>query len=1144
MVLSTSPEHESEPIALEPEVVAAETPEPIRSCTPPAADAEPRKIQLLCTQCWTSFLGWTRQFCPTCNADRPPPGWATLPYTFRNRYLFWAPLGRGGMGAVFLAYDEQQDEPEKKAVAIKVVPQSTSEHVRVRLKHMFEREAAAAAMLAQSPCFVRVTSHDVGVEPAYIVMEHVQWPTLRKVLWEGKKRGSSEQPLSSVKVARIAIALLRGVQIMHFHRIVHRDLKPDNIFIRREGDTYEVKILDFGVWTRDGCSPDAPSRSVTGLDLHAEAAPVGTFSYMSPEQMAGRPVGAASDVHTVGSVIWEMATGTVPYKMRRGDELIGIRQRLEAMQTPPPRPESMPEGLYDLLIKALALDPANRWESADEMRSAFKIWLAEQLLRSQVAAEESGERLEALDHRVQRIQREFRPAGALMERLDQLGDRVGSIRRHADEAEPGALESATERAERNLQSLAREVDAFIRGVEGRLIDSGVMSASQEELQRIAPRAMFSKAAFALIGLAIVMASYVVGLALLPEPARPVPQPRPAVTAAATPAPTLDLRDGHGAGGVSIAWSADGTLIASGSEDMSIAIIRARDGRVLRRLIGHDDAVHDVAFSPNGQLVASAGGDGTVRQWQVHTGRVVTVMRGHTDAVTSVRYSPDGARIASGSVDGTTRLWASGSGRLLRTLRPHKRRRTSPVHAVAFSPVGGLLAAGTANGAVNFFDPLHGALVQSIAVANSPVSSIAFSSDGGRIAVGDGQGASLWHTREATLVARFEGHQGKVTSVALSGDGLSIATGSTDRNVRLFNVATHRIERTLDRGATPVHQVAFSPDSTALAIGGDDRSVAVIEAASAEPRFEIHGRDGSVLALALHPGGLEFASAGVGGTTTIIDADDGTVRRELRTRYSTIRGLRYTPAGDALIVAGSDSIIEVWTRDGWALSQTLDAESGPVRDIAISSDGRWLASLGEDDRIVVFDLRAGRIVQIVGNHPDARTIAFAPDDRALISGGRGRGVWLWNVARANVVRRLARHTDGISSLAFSPDGRLIAAGTEDHLVRLIDVETGAVTLTHRGHEGAVRSVSFSPTGERIASGSADRTVKVWPARDHGLITTLRGHDRAVEVVAYAPDGARLISGSHDSTRRVWKWRDGDSLVVARSPQGWLHINQSR
>src|SRR5262245_13260032 len=241
-------------------------------------------LQFVCVACWHTFVDGSLTAC-ICDRARPEKGWAAMPYLFRGRYLFVDLLGRGGMGAVFRAYD--QAGGDNPWVAVKVVSQEDLGRALLR-KEMFQKEAAAAQMLAQhKQFFVSVLGHD-GVDPAYLALEHVPWQTLAG-LRDSHPRGARGLPPS--QVARIGIALLRGVARMHFHRIVHQDLTPANIFVhhRADGEGNEVKITDLGIWTHDQVQWDSEA-----LTLVAKPGISGTPNYMSPEQSMGHAVGASS----------------------------------------------------------------------------------------------------------------------------------------------------------------------------------------------------------------------------------------------------------------------------------------------------------------------------------------------------------------------------------------------------------------------------------------------------------------------------------------------------------------------------------------------------------------------------------------------------------------------------------------------------------------------------------------------------------------------------------------------------------------------------------------------------------------------------------------------------------------------------------
>jgi serine/threonine protein kinase len=441
------------------------TPPGLGGSVPAPPISQRATILFVCTDCWRTFSDGSRATCE-CEKPRPGQGWAAMPHLFRGRYLFVELLGRGGMGAVFRAYD--QAAHESPWVAVKVVQQARPE-LAFTLKEMFRNEVAAAQMLAQhKQFFVQVLGHD-GVDPAYLVLEHVSWQTLEQLL---SSLPGTVDWLPPMQVARIGSAVLRGVAKMHFHRIVHRDLTPANIFIHRlpEGEGYDVKITDLGLWAFDHVQGESESMTLAGKKPTID----GTPSYMSPEQSTGEPVGAASDIHTLGSVLWEMATGEVPFPARADiPSHEAVEKRVHIMKTLPKRPSGMPEGLYNVLIKALAFDPKKRWPNATEMRRALEAFVNHYNQQRQRDLEVSWKNIDKMSEHVSGLREKLLPMRGLLERLGHLGAVLREVRDHREDAEPDALRVIAENSKRQLEEIRGELNAlaawleFVAGQTGR-----------------------------------------------------------------------------------------------------------------------------------------------------------------------------------------------------------------------------------------------------------------------------------------------------------------------------------------------------------------------------------------------------------------------------------------------------------------------------------------------------------------------------------------------------------------------------------------------------------------------------------------------------------------------------------------------------
>ncbi|MGH7877223.1 MAG: serine/threonine-protein kinase [Candidatus Dormibacteraceae bacterium] len=259
-----------------------------------------------------------------------------------GRFSVQEELGRGAMGVVYRGVHPSLGVP----VAIKVLgePFCSDEGFRAR----FRREAAVVAGL-DHPGLVSVYDFDVDGDALFIVMEFVEGRSLREVL-------RSRQVLPPAEAIDILEQLLSAVGAAHARGIVHRDLKPDNVLVSAEGKT---KILDFGIAR---VVDDGQRLTVTG-------AMVGTPSYMSPEQVKGERVDPRSDLYSLGVMLYELLSGATPFSG-------GIPHVLHAQVfEQPARPPSIPTDLLDLVMKAMAKDPAERFQSSEELAGALLGWL-------------------------------------------------------------------------------------------------------------------------------------------------------------------------------------------------------------------------------------------------------------------------------------------------------------------------------------------------------------------------------------------------------------------------------------------------------------------------------------------------------------------------------------------------------------------------------------------------------------------------------------------------------------------------------------------------------------------------------------------------------------------------------------------------
>src|SRR5216684_2114752 len=277
-------------------------------------------------------------------------------------YEIIAPAGAGGMGEVYRARDTRLD----RTVAIKILPSYLSE--RPESKQRFEREARAISSL-QHPNIC--TLYDIGSQDGtdYLVMEYLEGETLADRLAKG--------PLPAEQVLSYGVEIAEGLEKAHRSGVVHRDLKPGNVMLTKSG----AKLMDFGLAKTTVAAPPASGLTATLASPHAsqpltqEGMVVGTFQYMSPEQVEGKEADARSDIFALGAVLYEMATGKRAFIGKSQASIVAAILASEPQPISAVQPMSPPA--LDRVVKGcLSKDPDERWQTAHDVKLQLQ-WIAE-----------------------------------------------------------------------------------------------------------------------------------------------------------------------------------------------------------------------------------------------------------------------------------------------------------------------------------------------------------------------------------------------------------------------------------------------------------------------------------------------------------------------------------------------------------------------------------------------------------------------------------------------------------------------------------------------------------------------------------------------------------------------------------------------
>jgi WD40 repeat protein/tetratricopeptide (TPR) repeat protein len=569
----------------------------------------------------------------------------------------------------------------------------------------------------------------------------------------------------------------------------------------------------------------------------------------------------------------------------------------------------------------------------------------------------------------------------------------------------------------------------------------------------------------------------------------------------------------------VAYSPDGSLVATAGDDNQAQVWDAASGQLLRRMSGHSDRLWAIAFSPDGKRLATASLDGSAKVWDVNTGTALYTLSGHSNMVLGIAFSPDGKRLATGSADGTAKLWDADSGTELLTLQGH----SAMVYAVAFSPDGKLLATGSEDRTAKLWDTTYGKELQTFPGSGAKsahagtVSAVAFSPDGRRLVTASADGtAMVWDA--------------SVNPPAQKGTPLAAL-----RNSPLKTLST---SATAAKEAPAVTSVAFDPLGARIATTSSDGAVRIWNAYSGNVLVTLTGHPGAANAVAFEPHGEAVATAGSDSLARVWNIYSG--GEVLNAAHSTdaLQAIVFSPDGKRIATAGYDDTAQIWDDSGNELHR-LVKHSKPLTDVAFSPDGEHVATASLDGTVNLWNVASGKMLRTFTNETSKRKagsfcVAFSPDGKTLAVGDDDGTVELWDEPSGKERAALRGHRGRISHIAFSPDGKRFATASQDSTAKVWDVDSGKELLTLKKHRDAVTGVVFSPDGRRLATASRDGTAKLSDINSGQELLTFAGHTDSLTAVAFTRDGKRLVTSSWDNTVRLWDASSGIEQLTLSSP----------
>lgn len=280
------------------------------------------------------------------------------------------------------------------------------------------------------------------------------------------------------------------------------------------------------------------------------------------------------------------------------------------------------------------------------------------------------------------------------------------------------------------------------------------------------------------------------------------------------------------------------------------------------------------------------------------------------------------------------------------------------------------------------------------------------------------------------------YSSNVMTVAISPDAKTLASGSSDKTIKLWNLETEEEIRTLKGHTSGIVQVNFSPDGKTLASGSSDKTIKLWNLATGQEIRTLKGHTDEVTDIAFSPDSKIIASSSTDKTIKLWNLGNGEEIGTLKGHASKVWSVGFSPDGKILATGSGDKTIKLWNVTNGEEIRTLRGHTDVVNHIAFSSDGKILATASSDKTIK-----------------------------------------LWNISNGQNIQTLRGHTDAVWSVAFSFDATMVASAGSDRMIKLWNPFSGEEIRTLQGHNNRIWSIAFSSNG-KIASGSEDGTIKVW------------------------------------------------------------------
>lgn len=381
---------------------------------------------------------------------------------------------------------------------------------------------------------------------------------------------------------------------------------------------------------------------------------------------------------------------------------------------------------------------------------------------------------------------------------------------------------------------------------------------------------------------------------------------------------------------------------------------------------------------------------------------------------------------------------------------------------------------------------------------------------------------IWDLQSGAMIARLQGHSGKISGADFAPDGLRVVTASADATARVWDTESGKQTALLKGHAGFVDTAQFSPNGRWIVTASGDRTARIWDSVNGRQIAELKGHAGAVHSAMFSSDGRRVVTASADTTARVWDVETGKQIAEMRGHKDGVRSARFSADGRRVLTASADKTARVWNAETGEQTSQLAGHGGPLRSATFSPDSRRAVTVSDEHTSRIWDVEGEKqIAHLAGHSRAVDSAVYSPDGRrVLTSSATEVGVWDAESGKNMVIfPRLMGDTIGIALAIYSPDGRWIIAPSFPEAARVWDAETfkqhAVLDLV------PVRSINFNRDGTRIVSMHSFDQVRVWNSEAGKQIEVIRNEPFVIYSADFGPSGLRLIIPSERDSLQIWE-----------------------